>query len=343
MVDNLNELNRLLVSLRELSPNKQRVPVSVLTRHLRARVFLGVNPKFEPIIEFAVQLGLASSTRKGVALTQIGRDLLEENPEEFYELRPRQCALLMRKCYLDGTLRSEMKRLVAKFESENDLKPIAWSALDSEPLGDTEWLAEHLLQLGVLARKDELLVVAEEYRTTFMQFCDEGGDFTAEQHEQYLKEKRLLADIAESFVVKYEQNRLHNAGHTAESACIKKISKTRVHAGYDINSFDGQSKGLAHDRFIEVKGSGQANLRFIWSPNEMEKAKELGNKYWIYFVGQIDKKYSLVHRAPVLIQNPHVRLQTDSQFKSQPQTMLVQAVLSGAALKPAVKIRNYKK
>jgi hypothetical protein len=286
---------------------------------------------------------LASSTQKGVVLTPIGWSLLEENPEEFYELRPRQCALLMRKCYLDGALRSEMKRLVAKFEVENDVKPIAWSALDSEPLGDVEWLAEHLLQLGVLTRQRELFVVAEEYRTTFMQFYDEGGDFTAEQHEQYLKEKRLLADIAESFVVKYEQNRLQNAGHKAEAACVKKISKTRVHAGYDINSFNGQSKGLAHDRFIEVKGSGQANVRFIWSPNEMEKAKKLGDKYWIYFVGQIDKKNGLVNRAPVLIQNPNDQIQKNSQFKSLPQTMLVQAILSGAMLKPAMKIRNYKK
>ena len=99
MVDNLNEINRLLVSLRELSADKQRVPESTLKQHLKARVFLGVNPIFEPIIEFAVQLGLTSTTAKGIALTVTGLELLDENPEEFYELRPRQCELLVRKCY----------------------------------------------------------------------------------------------------------------------------------------------------------------------------------------------------------------------------------------------------
>jgi hypothetical protein len=109
MVGNLNELNRLLISLRELNSDKQRVSVSLLKRHLRLRVFLGTNPAFEPIIEFAVQLGLATLTHSGIALTHAGIALLAENPADFYELRPRQCALLVRKCYLDGALRKEMK------------------------------------------------------------------------------------------------------------------------------------------------------------------------------------------------------------------------------------------
>ncbi|HXT13060.1 MAG TPA: DUF3883 domain-containing protein [Candidatus Angelobacter sp.] len=234
-----------------------------------------------------------------------------------------------------------MKQLVRKFAAESDNVPV-WSAVDSEPLGDVEWLAEHLLQLGVLRRKAELLIVTDNYRTTFMQFGDEGSDFTEEQLERHLMEKRILADIAESFVVNFEKERLRNAGHTAESACVRQISRTRVNAGYDINSFDGQSIGLAHDRFIEVKGSGQASLRFIWTPNEMEKARRLGDNYWIYFVGEIDRKHGLVKRLPILIQNPHLRLQTDV-FKSQSQTFLVQANLAGASLNPAVKVRTHRK
>ena len=340
MVGNLNELNRLLISLRELSPNKQRVSVAMLTRHLKDRVFLGVNPIFEPIMDFAVQLGLTSSTTRGIALTPEGLEFLRENPDEFYELRPRQCALLVRKCYLDGAFRREMKEFVKKFEAESPEAPIAWSAVDSEPLGELEWIANHLLQLGVLVRQNDSLFVADLYRATIMQFGDEGGDFTEEQFERYLIEKRVLAGIAELFVVQFEQERLRSAQHAAEAACVKQISRIRVNAGYDVNSFNGRSVGLTHDRFIEVKGSGQAAVRFIWTPNEMEKAKQLGDKYWIYFVGDIDRRKGLVGRSPVLIQNPYARLQEGVVFKAEPQSMVVRANLAGTPLNPAIRIRT---
>ncbi|HEV2329965.1 MAG TPA: DUF3883 domain-containing protein [Verrucomicrobiae bacterium] len=339
MLGNLNEINRLLISLRELNADKQRVPVPALMRHLKARVFLGVNPIFEPIIKFSVQLGLVSVSPKGFAITDVGSELLDQNPEEFYELQPLQRDILVRKCYMDGALRAEMKDFVKSFEANEDSAAVTWSPVDSVPLGETEWLADHLLQLRVLRKEKELLVVTEEYRTTFLQFHDEGGDFSEEQLERYLKEKRLLGDMAEAFVVKYEQERLRAAGHRAESACVKPISRIRVSAGYDINSFDGKSVGMAHDRFIEVKGSGKAGVQFIWTINEMKRAEALGKNYWIYFVGEIDRKNGVVKRAPVLIQNPYHMLKTDQNFKSQTQSMLVQINSAGNLLEPAVKIR----
>jgi hypothetical protein len=338
MRGNLNEINRLLISLRELSADKQRVPAPVLLRHLKARVFLGVNPIFEPIINFSVQLGLTSVSPRGFAMTAVGIELLDQNQEELYELQPLQRDILVRKCYLDGALRAEMKNVVKLFEADEDSGTITWSPVDSLPLEMNEWLADHLLQLGVLRKEKDLLVVTEQYRTTFLQFQDEGGDFSEEQLERYLKEKRLLADMAEAFVVKYEQERLRAAGHTAESACVKQISRIRVSAGYDVNSYDGKSTGLAHDRFIEVKGSGKAGVQFIWTVNEMKRAETLGKNYWIYFVGEVDRKNGVVKRAPVLIQNPYHMLKTDKNFKAQAQSMLIQINSAGTLLQPAVKI-----
>jgi Domain of unknown function (DUF3883) len=340
MLGNLNEINRLLISLRELSADRQRVPTSMLKRHLQTRVFLGVNPNFEPIMDFSVQLGLISMTPKGIAVTATGIELLDENPEEFYELQTRQRDILMRKCYLDGVLRTEMKALVKLFEADEDSAAITWSPVDSVPLEDKEWLADHLLQLGVLRKEKGLLIVTEEYRATFLQFQDEGGDFSEEQLERYLKEKRLLADIAETYVIKYEQERLRAAGCRAEAACVKQISRVRVSAGYDINSFDGQSVGLAHDRFIEVKGSGKSGVQFIWTLNEMKKAEALDKNYWIYFVGEIDRKNGIIKRAPVLIQNPYYMFKTDKSFESQAHSMLVRINSAGMVLEPVIKIRT---
>jgi len=154
-----------------------------------------------------------------------------------------------------------------------------WSSLDSEPFGEIEWLSRHLVQLGVLSANEHLLVVTDHYKETISQFLDEGGDLTEEQMEKYFREKRLLADLAETFVVEFEKSRLAGAGHKLESGCVQRISKHRVNAGYDINSFDGVSKNLNHDRFIEVKGSGKPTVHFFWSQNEMQKAARLGDKY----------------------------------------------------------------
>ena len=78
-----------------------------------------------------------------------------------------------------------------------------------------------------------------------------------------------------------------------------------------------------------MKGSGKVTVYFFWSLNEMKKAEKFGDKYWIYFVGGIDRKNRLVTRQPVMIQNPHARLKSDPPFQIQPSTMLVEANICG--------------
>jgi len=158
--------------------------------------------------------------------------------------------------------------------------------------------------------------------------------------EKYFREKRLLADLAETFVVEFEKFRLAGAGHKLESGCVQRISKHRVNAGYDINSFDGVSKNLNHDRFIEVKGSGKPTVHFFWSQNEMQKAARLGDKYWIYFVGGIERKKRLLPREPVMIQNPHAHLKSDSRFQVQPSNMLVEANICGVLVAEKATLKN---
>jgi hypothetical protein len=167
------------------------------------------------------------------------------------------------------------------------------------------------------------------YRETISQFLDEGGDFTEKQMEESLREKRLLGDLAETFVVEFERARLAEGGHKLESGCVQRISKHRVNAGYDVKSFDGPSKNLNHDRFIEVKGSGKKTVYFFWTQNEIQKATKLGDKYWIYFVGAIDRKNRLVQREPVMIQNPHSQMKSDPRFQIRPNNMLVEANVCG--------------
>lgn len=340
MIINLNEINRVLLSIKELSPDNTPVRHSLLLQYLEGEVVLGRNPDFEHVLETIQRLGLISLGGGKINATAFGTELTSENRECLYELRPAQRRLLIRKCYLDGALRRDMKRLTKKFSVDPRSGRLSWSSIDSEPMEELEWLIEHLTQLGVLRKSQELFVVTGTYKAAILQFMDESSDFTDIQFEAQLRDKRLSGEIAEAFVLHFEIDRLSSIGHRVEAACVNRIGKIRVNAGYDINSFDGKSTRLTHDRFIEVKGSGQATVRFIWSTNEMKKAEELGDRYWIYFVGGVNRKNSTVTREPIMIQNPISRLAADSRFSRSQHNELVEANIAGLVLSRPIQVRT---
>ncbi len=61
-----------------------------------------------------------------------------------------------------------------------------------------------------------------------------------------------------------------------------RVSKEKTDAGYDIASFSGEKISLIFDRFIEVKATTGNYPMFYWSENEIEKAKIIGEQYFIY-------------------------------------------------------------
>lgn len=339
MIDNLNDVNRVLLALETLEAKKLRTPRHLLLRYLAGEVIYGQNPPFEPILEFAKTVAVVSERFNGMGLTDLGRELLAQNAVKTYELRPTQCALLLRKCYLDGPFRSLTRTLLGKFIINPNNGRLTWSSIDSEPLGEAEWIGNHLVQLGVVERTGPLLVAAPTYNDVLIRFSEEGADFTEAQFRQVLRDKKLVGNIAESFVVQWERSRLKRAGHTVEATCVARISKLRVNAGYDINSYDGPSPSLAHDRFIEVKGSGKTTVQFVWTPSEMQKALALGSRYWIYFVGGIERRKRLVKREPLMFRNPRRTLTTGRGFTVEPKgDMLILANKCGRQLPQPAKV-----
>ena len=141
-------------------------------------------------------------------------------------------------------------------------------------------------------------------------------------------------------MLQYERSRLTAAGLRSEALCVRQISQIRVHAGYDIESFDGRSPDLSFNRFIEVKGSGQSQVRFMWSPNEIKVAERLKERYWIYFVGGIERKGRRVTREPILIQNPLLHMQQSTLYASRPNGLIVEGKTSGNLLNPPLTLKK---
>ncbi len=110
---------------------------------------------------------------------------------------------------------------------------------------------------------------------------------------------------------------------TEESKFVKKISDLNVSAGYDILSFDAKSLDLKYDRFIEAKGSSNNLISFEWSNNEMRKAKNLGQKYWIYFLGGVDIEKKSSMEQPILFQDPIKKIIGNPDFDLEYSKLII--------------------
>jgi len=119
-------------------------------------------------------------------------------------------------------------------------------------------------------------------------FAEAQNKLKLEQLRRTLEDQAKLGEAAEIFVMEYEAKRLN-------WRLPKRISEIDVSAGYDIMSYESCAS-TTFDRFIEVKAVGESRS-FHWSSNEIEKAKLLGERYYLYLV-------NMRKREPTIIQNP---------------------------------------
>lgn len=158
----------------------------------------------------------------------------------------------------------------------------------------------------VVEIKDGTIYVNPSYVRFVKDLLSINKGLTEEQLRKLIDADEELGRLAEDAVFKYERKRLLSLGRIPEMDLVRRVSPLNASAGYDIESFNGDIPSFTNDRFIEVKASKQNKIRFYWSLNEYEKAKELGDKYWIYFLGDFKKNKTDI--VPVMIRNPAKRI-----------------------------------
>lgn len=326
MIPRLSEVNRILQVLKVLKGTgpAHTIPINYLILLCREVVFEGRLPDHVATVDFACHLGFIFRIEDEVGLTDEGEVVLALNPLSSYELTKDQERFLVKKCYLNGHYSTKCRNLFQRFSISYEKNRLQWLEADGQKFPEDGWLIDHLIQLGVIERNKGTLYTSPTYQDLIAEFIDQPKGMTDERLRQLLKEKQEVGDVAEELAEIYERNRLKNLDCMVEADCMRRISNIRVNAGFDIESFNGKSPGMAFDRFIEVKGSKQKNLRFFWSENEMAKAEELGEKYWIYFQGGIDLASKSANAEPILFQNPIVSIMGDTNFAKTPQGVLVE-------------------
>lgn len=328
MIEKLAELNRVLFVTNELKDADGVASIDVVIERCKATVIEARIPEHQNTIAFAGRIGLMVVEASGVKLSDEGQAFIELNPESEYDLSEQQKRVLLRTCYLHGALRKDAMSILRAFSPKLGTDLFRWSLYDS-PSFENEWTPEHLMQLGLLERRDDGWEVRADYTATVAEFLGEGDGWSEESFREYLKEKEEVGKVSENLVKAFEVRRLMNLGHTVEARCVRKISNLRVNAGYDIESFDASSPAVTYDRFIEVKGARQRQVRFFWTDNEIKIAKKLGKRYWIYFQGAVDAGKGTARDEPVLVNDPANSILASGKFKTTPQGLIVESDTTG--------------
>jgi hypothetical protein len=331
MVEKLAELNRVLIAVSELRDAEGTADVDAVVEYCKGIVIEARIPKHEETISFAQQIGLLATNDTEIRLTFEGAGFIELNSTNQYDLSDEQKKVLLRTCYLHGALREEVRSILKEFSTALDKDVLRWSLYDSSPLPNG-WTVDHLSQLGLLQPLKDGWEVASDYAATVSVFLEEGAGWSEEKFREYLKEKEEIGKLGESLVKAYESKRLMDSGCSVEAKCVRNISGLRVNAGYDIESFDAFSPNVAYDRFIEVKGARARQIRFFWSENEINVAKRLGQRYWIYFQGGIDASKKAAKDQPIMIQDPATLILGNGQYKTTPQGLIVESNAKGSSV-----------
>lgn len=330
MIERLDELNRVLdaaMALGGAGPGDP-IPLDSLVRLCRSNVRHGLLPDHEQSIQFAVQLGFLRRVGIDLQITDSGLLFMSFNAARFYELTPEQARYLARHHYLDGTFAEDCRRAFHSFAVSDDPPRLTWSELDDGAIDAEPWLLDHLCQLGLIARQDDGYESLPAFAGALLNFVDEPRGLTEERLKDLLLEREALGDVGEQLAMEFELRRLIDGGHVVEAHCIRRISRFRVNAGYDIESFDGSAQAGSFDRFIEVKASRSSDIRFYWTENEMKVAQHLGTKYWIYYFGGVNEKGETA-LPPLLFQDPMRSVVNNEDLTKLAQGLFVQGKRAG--------------
>ncbi|MEO6327485.1 MAG: DUF3883 domain-containing protein [Ginsengibacter sp.] len=174
-----------------------------------------------------------------------------------------------------------------------------------------------LLSISFFQREPNLvnhLLIKKEFTNRFRESFVRGLDLkkktskkiSLEDLKKGIYEKEQVGRQAELFVLQYEHTKLKQ--HPTLERVIR-VSEDFVNAGYDIESFI-DCDSIVIDKFIEVK-SYNGEIAFYWSRNEVEKSRELRDKYFLYLVDR--SRITDMSYEPKKFQDPYKKI-FESEF-----------------------------
>jgi hypothetical protein len=199
------------------------------------------------------------------------------------------------------------------FDADSD--DVLWVSADDKRIGTYEERVLRILQQTKIAKYKEGYIVIEKQDKDWLtnELLNE-AKISQENLLNLLEQKKKHGIIAEEFVLHLEKERLMNSGRPDLARSVRRISENNIAAGYDILSFDGHESNLLPGRFIEVKGTTSNQVLFYISKNELDMAKRMRNRYWIYCVLNVESKKL---KQLKMIKNPYRAILHSRELKAE--------------------------
>lgn len=267
----------------------------------------GKLPNYDEVEKFCSYLRIITVNHNSIKLNQIGEKLLFEFNKE-QKINKIFKEIFIQECLIKSEFNDVINKAVSHFLKTKNGDRI-FKKSEVYDIFSTPEILPVLYELDIIRKKDNKVILNSDC------FLPKTKKLSQKQLDKQLETWKTIGEIAEEIVLKFEKTRLKNDGHDDKSANVQQISQDFVNAGYDIESFIEDDNNEIQEIFIEVKGSTNDKIDFYLSGNEYEKARELKEKYWLYFVPKIDIQTRSTSSGLVRIKNPSITILAGDSYK----------------------------
>lgn len=259
------------------------------------------------IISEAVKSGLVNLESGNYCISRIGQQLGKHQREPACQITDKA-----KDCFIKSVLLNVDSNewccgeFLLKFHVDTVLETFVYDRHAGESHRDIKWLML-LNDAGLIRVDQEKATIEDEYLDTVNSLLMRIRNPIGADVFSVYDERNKVGDLAEDLAFKYEKDRLTRSAYPSLAILVQQISKVDRSAGYDILSFKGDGKDPGSNILIEVKGTKESNLRFIWSYNERIVADMEKERYWIYGYTNVNLTTESAD-GPIVIKNPDSNL-----------------------------------
>jgi len=228
---------------------------------------------FDEALDLLLELELVSDTGRNILPNEEFKKILTQKPDDIKNFLISQ--LLKNQDFLFRYI----VEFLNKFKLYNGVYEFT---PDTEQRLKYSGVRNFLISLGAISSitPDGSYIASDKISTYFL---DRKKVLPYTKFEDRLKANNELGRKAELLILEEEKGKFKDYPELLNE--IKHISLLDVSAGYDIKSFEGfPEKGRWQSKYIEVKSVAKDDFGFYWSKNEVEKAKQLGDRYYLYLL-----------------------------------------------------------
>lgn len=261
----------------------------------------------EKIVDYLVTNGILNELGEFIFASDVAKNLgklqghpnykLNENTKDYFIKN-----ILLNTIFVDIGFNS----IILNFKPLDEFGTYGYYRNFHESAVFLKWL-KVLNSVGLTTLSDSLVLIKQEYLPILNFYLYKLRTAASANFEKTDELRNEIGDIAESFAMEFERNRLIKNGFPELAKLVERLSKIDSYLGYDILSYQGSGLDPTRKRYIEVKGTVHDNFQFIFTKNERLVAKKKTIQYWLYCFKQVKSAIKQDHK-PLLICNPISKL-----------------------------------